>query len=150
MQYTDELSRNDLVGNKCRSSQFDDLIIWNCWDMMCKPGCTVCGFSISPAMYGTEEVMAINTNGISHINNNDFLSAWIGDATPQQPQPSWGMDQSNAASLNDTHGVFCGSLWRGLSDESFVSPGNTVGLAMLGVDKPVATRMGPLLTTPKF
>ena len=117
--------------------------------MMCNPDYTVCGFSMGPAMYGTDDVMTINTTGIADINNNNFLSAWIGDPTPQHPQSSWGMDQSNVAPLNDTHGIVYGSqIWRGASDGSFVPQGNAVGLVTLGSDRPVATRIGPLLTGP--
>ena len=100
-------------------------------------------------MYGTDDVMTINTDSIDHINNNDFLNAWTGDQTPSKPQSAWGMDQSNVAPLNDTHGVVYGfQIWRGASDGSFVPRGNAVGVVTLDADKPIATRMGPLLTGP--
>jgi hypothetical protein len=149
IQYTGELSGKDLVGDKCRSSQIGDKIIWNCGDMMCANDWTVCGFAMGPAMYGTDDVMTINTTGIVHIQNNDFLNPWAEDPAPEMPQTHWGMDQSNIAPLNDTHGVIYGyEIWRGALDESFVRQGNAVGLVSLGEDKPVATRMGPLLTGP--
>ena len=60
------------------------------------------------------------------------------------------MDQSNVAALNDTHGVVYGfQIWRGALDGSYVPRGNAVGLVTLGADKPIATRMGPLLTGPE-
>ncbi len=137
------------MGDKCRSSQLGDKVIWNCGDMMCSPDFTACGFSKGPAMYGTDDVMTINTTGIAQINNNDFLNAWADDPTPQAPQSAWGMDQSNAVQLNDTHGVVYGfQIWRGASDGSFVPQGNAIGLVTLGADRPIATRIGPLLTGP--
>ena len=68
IQYTDQLQTKDLLGDKCRSSKLGDKVIWNCGDMMCSDDYTVCGFAMGPAMYGTDDVMTINTTGISQIN----------------------------------------------------------------------------------
>jgi hypothetical protein len=117
--------------------------------MMCPPDYTSCGFAMGPAMYGTDDVMTINTTDINHIHNNDFLNPWTDDLAPQEPHSAWGMDQSNVAPLNETHGVVYGfEIWRGASDDSFVPRGNAVGIVTLGSEKPIATRLGPLLTGP--
>ena len=85
------------------------------------------------------------TSNTSKIN--DFLNPWSGDPTPVAPQTGWGRDTSNAAAINNTHGVAYGwEAWRGASDGSMVSRGNAVASITLGQTMPIATRMGPLLT----
>ncbi|ETN45660.1 uncharacterized protein HMPREF1541_09493 [Cyphellophora europaea CBS 101466] len=149
IRYTGDLATKNLMGDKCRSSKLGGKVIWNCGDMMCTPDYTVCGFAMGPAFYGTDDVMTINTDGVTHVNNNDFLQAWAGDAQPQKPQTSWGMDTSNVAAINDTHGVaYARQIWRGAPDGSFNDQGNVVAAITLGDTQPVATRMGPLLTGP--
>lgn len=149
IQYTGDLQSKGVLGDKCRTSQLGDKVIWNCGDMMCAPDYTSCGFAMGPAMYGTDDVMTINTTGITNINDNDFLNPWHKDPSPQHPQTEWGMDSSNVAALNDTHGIMYGfEIWRGAPDKSFIPRGNAVGLVTLGEDKPIATRIGPLLTGP--
>jgi len=65
------------------------------------------------------------------------------------PQQFWGMDTSNIAAINNTHGVvYSWEIWRGAFDGSIVNRGNAVASVTLGKDKPIATRVGPLLTGP--
>jgi hypothetical protein len=93
--------------------------------------------------------MTVNTTGIAHVQDNDFVTAWSGDAKPVAPQTAFGMDTSNVAAINSTHGVaYAWEIWRGASDGSFVNRGNAVVSVTLGVKKPIATRRGPLLTGP--
>lgn len=89
--------------------------------------------------------MTVNTTGIAHVQDNDFVTAWSGDAKPVAPQTAFGMDTS----INSTHGVaYAWEIWRGASDGSFVNRGNAVVSVTLGAKKPIATRRGPLLTGP--
>lgn len=109
----------------------------------------VCGFNMGPTFYGTDSVMTINTNNITNINSNTFLQPWSGDPVPEAPQSSFGMDTSNVAAINDTHGVaYAWEIWRGASDGSISNRGNAVAAITHGETIPVATRIGPLLTGP--
>lgn len=59
------------------------------------------------------------------------------------------MDTSNVAAINDTHGVaYAWEIWRGAADGSYVDRGNVVASVTLGQNKPLANRVGPLLTGP--
>ncbi|KAK8247637.1 hypothetical protein HDK77DRAFT_481127 [Phyllosticta capitalensis] len=136
-------------GDKCRSSVLGGKVIWNCGDMECMPDWTVCGFSMGPAFYGTTDVMTVNTSAVQYAQDWNFAQPWSGDPTPQAPQTGWGMDTSNIAAINDTHGVaYAWEIWRGASDGSYVDRGNAVVAVTLGATKPIATRMGPLLSGP--
>ena len=148
ISFTGELAQKNLVGDKCRSSLLGNKVIWNCGDMWCDFDYTICGFAMGPAMYGTDDVMTINTTGITHIYHNDFLTPWEGDPQPKPPHEFWGMDTSNTAAINDTHGVAYGfEVWRGAGKD--IPQGNAVASVTLGEDKPIARRVGPLLTGPK-
>lgn len=148
------MQQKGLVGDKCRSSTLGDKVIWNCGDMECSNSAgqgdwQVCGFNMGPAFYGTDSVMTIDTDGVTNVANNNFLAPWSGDPTPQAPQNSWGMDTSNVAAINDTHGVaYAWEIWRGASDGSAVDRGNAVAAITLGQTMPTATRIGALLTGP--
>ena len=117
--------------------------------MECDGDYHICGFSMGPAFYGTSSVMIIDTDNLESVSANTFLQPWSGDPTPQAPQSQWGMDTSNVAAINDTHGVaYAWEIWRGAADGSAVNRGNAVASITLGDDKPIATRIGPLLTGP--
>ena len=147
--FTGTLASKPVVGDKCRTGTIGDKIIWNCGDVMCQPDWTVCGFSMGPAFYGTSSVMTIDTDGVTNVNNNDFMQPWLGDSAPVAPQTNWGMDTSNVAAINDTHGVaYAWEIWRGASDGSIVNRGIAVASITLGDTKPIATRVGPLLAGP--
>lgn len=104
---------------------------------------------MGPAFYGTDDVMVVNTTGVVNVQDNNFMQAWSGDPAPVAPQTAWGMDTSKVAPINDTHGVaYAWEIWRGASDGSIVQRGNAVAAITLGSTKPVATRVGPLLTGP--
>ena len=104
---------------------------------------------MGPAFYGTSSVLTIDTDGVTNVNDNDFLQPWSDDTAPLAPQTGWGMDTSNVAAINDTHGVAYGwEIWRGASDGSIVDRGVAVASITLGDTKPIATRVGPLLTGP--
>jgi len=93
--------------------------------------------------------MTIDTDGIDNVNSNNFVDPWTKDPKPIAPQSQWGMDTSNVAAINDTHGVvYSWEIWRGASDGSIVNRGNAVASITLGGNKPIATRVGPLLTGP--
>lgn len=52
---------------------------------------------------------------------------------------AWGMDTSNVAAINDTTGIaYAWEIWRG----------NAIAAVTLGPGKPIATRVGPLLSGP--
>jgi hypothetical protein len=149
LQFTGELGAKNLVGDKCRSGVIGDKVIWNCGDMMCGSDLATCGFSMGPAFYGTDSVMTVDTSGPQHVNDNDFLHAWFADPPPELPQINFGMDTSNVVPINDTHGVaYARQIWRGAGDGSYADQGNAVASITLGETKPVATRMGALLTGP--
>jgi hypothetical protein len=148
ISYTDEMQSKSLDGDKCRTGQIGDKVIWSCGDMECSGEYWLCGFSGGPAFYGTDDVMVINTTGVVNVNDNNFMVPWKGEE-PVAPQTTWGMDTSNVAPINDTHGVaFAFEIWRGATDGSFVNAGNAVASITLGPTKPIATRIGPLLTGP--
>lgn len=149
LKFTGKMQTDNLGGDKCRSSKIGDKVIWNCGDMECGGDWTICGFNMGPAFYGTSDVMTVNTTGVDNIADNNFVSAWSGDPTPVAPQTSWGMDTSNVAAINSTHGIaYAWEIWRGASDNSIVDRGNAVIAVTLGETKPIATRVGPLLTGP--
>lgn len=117
--------------------------------MECAGNWEICGFSGGAAFYGTDSVMVVNTSDVVSVQDNNFLVPWSGDGSPTVPQSTWGMDTSNVAPINDTHGVaFAWEIWRGASDGSIVNKGNAVAWITLGDTKPIATRDGPLLTGP--
>ena len=147
ISFTGDLGEKNLVGDKCRSSLLSNKVIWNCGDMWCDFDYTICGFAMGPAMYGTEDVMTINATGITHIYDNEFLRPWSGDPEPESPYRFWGIDTSNVAAINETHGVAYGfEVWRGTGTD--LRRGNCVASITLGEDMPIATRVGPLLTGP--
>lgn len=149
LAFTQTLQTQGLGGDKCRTSKLGDKVIWNCGDMECGGDYTICGFSMGPAFYGTSSVMTVDTDGITNVDDNTFLEPWSGDAPPEAPQTGWGMDTTNVAHLNDTTGVaFAWEIWRGASDGSIVNRGNAAAAITLGTDKPIARRLGPLLTGP--
>ena len=149
IRFTGELATKNLIGDKCRSGQIGDKVIWNCGDMWCDFDYTICGFAMGPAMYGTEDVLVVNTTGIDHIYKWDFLRPHPTDPTPETPWRFWGMDTSNVAPINDTHGVaYANEIWRGSPDGAEYRCGTAVASVTLGEDRPLATRLGPLLTGP--
>ncbi|KAJ7755921.1 hypothetical protein B0H16DRAFT_1540129 [Mycena metata] len=151
LAFTGTLQAKGLGGDKCRSSKLGNKVIWSCGDMECKGGFTSsgCGFSMGPAFYGTSSVLTVNTTGISLVQSNDFAVPFSGDPKPVAPQSAFGMDTSNVAAINATHGVaYAFEIWRGASDGSFVNRGNAVVSVTLGNERPIATRVGPLLTGP--
>ena len=100
------------------------------------------------AIYGMDDVMTINTTVITRIHNNDFLTPWEGDPKPEPPINFWGIDTSNIAAIIETHGLAYGyEIWRGAGKD--IPQGNAVAPITFGRDKPIATRLGPLLTVPK-
>jgi hypothetical protein len=150
LQYTGKMQSDTLKGDKCRTSQIGDTIMWNCGDMECGDSPAACGFSGGPSFYGTDSVMTVNTDSVVNVQDNNFLVPWSGDGSPTAPQSIWGMDTSNVAAINDTHGVaFAWEYWRGAPDGSTDSQGNAVASITLGDTKPMATRVGPRLTGPE-
>jgi hypothetical protein len=150
LQFTDRLQKDKLMGDKCRTGKVGDRVIWNCGDMMCNGSVDVCGFSMGPAFYGTDSVMTVDTDGVDNVNDNVFVQPWSGDTKFASPYTAWGMDTSNVAPVNATHGVaYAWEIWRGAPDDEKISNrGNAVASVTLGDTKPVATRVGPLLTGP--
>jgi hypothetical protein len=132
------------------TSQLEDKIIWNCGNMMRHSTYTACGSAMRPAVYGTDDVMTISSTGISSIEDNEFLKTWQNDPITKHPQSALGMDSSNVIALNETHGIlYAFKTWRGAPDKSFNRRGNAVGIVTLGYDRPIATRIGPLLIGPE-
>ncbi|KAK4937733.1 hypothetical protein LTR10_021678 [Elasticomyces elasticus] len=147
--YTGSLASQSLGGDKCRTSKIGDQIMWNCGDMECGGSYTNCGFSMGPSFPATDDVLTIDTSGTTSMNSNGFLNPWSGDPAPESPWAIWGMDTSNVAAINETHGVTYGwEIWRGAADGSVSNRGNAVGSVTIGDNGPVATRVGPLLTGP--
>lgn len=149
LKFTDVLQKRGLRGDNCRTGKIGDKVIWNCGDMMCGDDLALCGFSMSPAFYGTDDVMLVNTTGIKNVAENNFVQPWSGDQKFSQPWKNWGMYTSNVAPINSTHGVVYGwEHWRNGPGASYLNRGNSVSAVTLGDDRPVATRVGPLLTGP--
>lgn len=147
--FTGPVGSENITADKGRTGKVGDKVIWNFGDMECAGDWTICGFSMGPAFYGTDSVMVVDTSKVDQVQNNDFAQAWSGDTPPQSPQWAWGMDTSNVAEINSTHGVaFAWEAWRGASDGSTTDRGNAVVSVTLGADKPIAQRVGPLLTGP--
>ncbi|KAI1610812.1 hypothetical protein EDD36DRAFT_466819 [Exophiala viscosa] len=145
--YTGPLASQGIIGDKCRTSKIGDQIMWNCGDMECGTSYTNCGFSMGAGFLGTDDVMTINATSTSSLNANTFVAPWSNDPSPESPWSIWGMDTSNVAAINDTHGVaYAWEIWRGASDGSISNRGNAVASITIGDDGPVATRVGPLLT----
>ncbi|KAK7520869.1 uncharacterized protein IWZ02DRAFT_433285 [Phyllosticta citriasiana] len=140
LKFTGSVGSKGFGGDKCRSSVLGG---------QCLPDWTACGFAMGPAFYGTGDVMTVNTSAVQNAQDWNFALPWSGDPAPQAPQTAWGMDTSNVAAVNDTHGIaYACEIWRGASDGSYVDRGNAVVAVTLGATKPIATRMGPLLSGP--
>ncbi|KAK5452068.1 hypothetical protein LTS15_007791 [Exophiala xenobiotica] len=149
LKFTDVLQKRGLRGDNCRTGKVGHKVIWNCGDMMCGDDLALCGFSMSPAFYGTEDVMLVNTTGITNVAENNFVQPWSGDKNLSAPWKNWGMYTSNVAPINSTHGVVYGwEHWRNGPGAGSLNRGNSVSAVTLGDDRPVATRIGPLLTGP--
>ncbi|PNS15724.1 hypothetical protein CAC42_4176 [Sphaceloma murrayae] len=150
LKYTDQMADKNLQGDKCRTGSIGGRVIWSCGDMECAGGVSVCGFSMGPAFYGTSDPMTVDTDGVSNPDENLFARAWEGDPRPVAPQWAWGMDTSNVAEINATHGVaFVWEIWRGASDGNHVDRGAGAVSVTLGPNRPVAARVGPLLSDAK-
>lgn len=141
------MGNQNVMGDKGRTGKIGGKVVWNFGDMMCNDDYKVCGFGYGPAFYGTDSVMKVDCSGTQLMQNNDFVQPWSGDKAPALPQNAWGMDTTNVAPINDTHGVvFAWQIWRGAADKSYVDRGNAAAMVTLEADKPVAKRVGPLLT----
>lgn len=149
IQFTGKMGTQGLGGDKCRSSYLGGQHIWNCGDMMCGSSISTCGFNMGPAFYGTSNVQVINASAHSNIADFQFAGPWSGDPKPLSPQFAYGMDTSNIVALNDTTGIaYVWEITRGGAGSSFVDHGAGVVAVTLGVTKPIAARIGPLLTGP--
>lgn len=89
--------------------------------------------------------MKVDVTGVNNVNDNTFLQPWSKDP-PLGSGESWGMDTSNVAAINDTHGV--AYAWEIQRGSSTVNEGNAIASITLGDTKPIATRIGPLLSGP--
>jgi hypothetical protein len=89
--------------------------------------------------------MDVDVTGITNVGDNTFLTPWVDDAQLASGN-SWGMDTSNVAAINDTHGV--AYAWEMQRGNTVINEGNAVASITLGDSKPIATRVGPLLTGP--
>lgn len=150
IRFTGQMGKEGLGGDKCRSSMLANKHIWNCGDMMCRSEETICGFDMGPAFYGTGHVSVIDAAAYTSISGYSFAVAWPGDPKPVLPQTSYGMDTSNIAQINATTGVaYVWEITRGAPDGSHVDQGAGIVAVTLGSDKPIASRVGPLLTGPE-
>ncbi|GAM83460.1 hypothetical protein ANO11243_014480 [Dothideomycetidae sp. 11243] len=147
LKFTDQMQAKQLQGDKCRTGNIEKTVIWSCGDMECGGDPNSCGFSMGPAFYGTGSVDTINTDGITDVNSNTFATAWDQDPPPVAPQTGWGMDTSNVAEINSTHGVaYVWEIWRSGSNDPIVNRGAGAVSVTLGQNRPMATRVGPLLS----
>lgn len=104
---------------------------------------------MGPAFYGTRDVSIIDAAAYTSISGYSFAIPWPGDPKPVSPQTSYGMDTSNIAQINKTTGVaYVWEITRGAPDESHVDQGAGIVAVTLGSEKPIAQRVGPLLTGP--
>lgn len=148
LSFTGELQKKGLRGDNCRTGKVGERVIWNCGDMMCREDMSLCGFSMSPAFYGTDDVMVVNTTGLTHIDQANFIRPWSGDKK-HSAYRSWGMYSSNVAPLNETHGVvYAWEFLRNGPAKSYLNRGPAVSIVTLGETKPIARRMGSLLAGP--
>lgn len=105
---------------------------------------------MGPAFYGTRHVSVIDASAYPTISDYAFASPWPGDPKPASPQTTYGMDTSNIAQINETTGIaYVWEITRGAPDGSHVDQGAGVVAVTVGPTKPVATRVGPLLTGPE-
>lgn len=150
ISFTGNLGKHGFGGDKCRSSFLGGRHIWNCGDCECGNDVYACGFSMGPAFYGTSNVMVINSTAKASAGDWEFVHAWPGDPKPKAPQTQYGMDTSNVAPINQTHGIaYAWEESRASPDVATVGFGNAVVSVTLGAIQPEAKRIGPLLTGPK-
>jgi hypothetical protein len=150
IKFTGPMGKEGLGGDKCRSSSLGGRNIWNCGDMQCDSDATICGFDMGPAFYGTRHVSVIDTSAYSVISDYAFALPWPGDPKPVSPQTIYGMDTSNVVPINETTGIaYVWEITRGAPDGSHVNQGAGVVAVTLGPTKPIAQRVGPLLTGPE-
>ena len=148
LQFTQTLQADGLGGDKCRTGKIGGKVIWSCGDMMCSSS-KPCGFSMGPAFYGEPNSMVVNTDGITNVGDYNFATAWSGDPKPVAPQTAYGMDTSNVAPINSTHGVaYVWEITRGDPAGTISDKGPGVVSVTLGQNRPIATRIGPLLGGP--
>ncbi|KIW14987.1 hypothetical protein PV08_07774 [Exophiala spinifera] len=143
LSFANPLGELGVRGDNCRTAKIGDKVIWNCGDMMCGDDVLTCGFTMAPGYYGTDSMMHVDTAGKKSLQ--DFIKPWAGDPQPPE-QYIWGEYSSNIAPINSTHGVvYTREYWRnGPGGDKDV--GNAVSSVTLGEDRPIATRVGPLLT----
>ncbi|KIW21659.1 hypothetical protein PV08_02239 [Exophiala spinifera] len=149
LNFTNPLGSLGLRGDNCRTGKVGNKVIWTCGDMQCGSNVMTCGFATAPGWYGTSDVMLVNTANKSSLA--DFNKPWSGD--PQPPNGAiWGMWSSNVAPINETHGViYARAYWRnGPYGNTPKVLGNTVSSVTLGPNGPIATRVGPFLTSADY
>jgi len=150
IEFTGPMGKKGLGGDKCRSSSLAGRDLWNCGDLMCGSNVSICGFDMGPAFYGTRHVSVIDASAYSSISGYAFALPWSGDPKPVSPQTTYGMDTSNIVPINKTTGIaYVWEITRGAPDGTHVDQGAGVVAVTLGPTKPMAQRVGPLLTGPE-
>lgn len=144
IQFGGSVAGKALGGDKCRTSTLGGKTFWNCGDMECDGDPYICGFSMGPAFYGTDDVMQINLTAYDSIDDYTFAQPWSGDTPLTVAGSIYGMDTSNVVHYNSTHGI--GYAYEIIRESESLNLGNAVFFVTLGEDRPIATRIGPLLT----
>ena len=148
LRFSGTIGLQGLGGDKGRSGQLGDKIIWNFGDMECGGDYNICGFSMGPAMYGDPaNILSIDTAGVTNVNDALFATNYTTDALPPSDCGFWGMDNSNVAPINETTGIVLSwEIWRGCPNNGVVDRGLAASVITLGDELPTATRVAPLLT----
>ncbi|CAF9918826.1 MAG: hypothetical protein GOMPHAMPRED_001647 [Gomphillus americanus] len=157
LQYSGPLGQMNLQGDKARTGVLGGQVIWNFGDMTCAGGLDVCGFDMGPAMYGTSSISTVNTQDITQIQDAAFIQPhasttnFFANEILGEGCTAWGMDNSNVAALNNTHGIVlsweqwrnCPSLDR--KTDGVQDRGLGASVITLGDKFPTATRVSGLL-----
>ena len=145
LKFAGALATQNLQGDKGRSSVLGGKPIWNFGDMECSGDPFKCGFAYGPAFYGTNDVLTVNTTGVTNVAEGNFVHPYPDDMPPSGM--AIGEDTTNVAALDDGTGVvYAWEGWR--NGTSFIDRGLAAARVTLGAKFPTATRSGPLITGP--
>lgn len=133
--------------DKSRTSSVGGTPFWNFGD--CDGSTSSVGFAYSSAWYASVSTpLEIETNGITTLNNHNFLRNAPSDGVLIDGN-EWGMDTTNTAAINDTTGIVFGWEIQRDGSDPFTN-GQTIAAVTVGGDQPTATRVGGILWDDKY